>query len=399
MKHGSAFGQIPVGALVAALIAGAASGATPAEQPAVDYRADAGEVAGLIAANYAYLDHLPGGAVPSSAKLDAERDAVHDDDSLLRYAEDMMTALADHHAMTGSSFRDDWAIVPTYADLWIVRRGGAYVIDAVKPDTPAARAGIVAGDRLVAVDGVATQQAVATFWDRLGLAPEGERGPFAARILAAGRRDRDRRLTIAGATGQRSLTLASLYRERQDRPPVTVIPGKAGAVTIRFNNALGDSATITAFDHAMAALPDRAPVTIDISDVPSGGTTSVARAIMGWFVTRPMPYQVHDLPAEARETGIPRRWIEEVLPRPGKHHVGPVRVVAGRWTGSVGEALAIGFQSLGRPVCGSAMAGLKGAVYDFDLPRSGLRIKFPAERLYAVDGRPRETVALPACRG
>ena len=74
-----------------------------AETAATDYAADARELAGLIRANYAYLDELPGGEVPSSPQLDAERDAVHDADSLLAYAEDMIAALADHHALTGRS--------------------------------------------------------------------------------------------------------------------------------------------------------------------------------------------------------------------------------------------------------------------------------------------------------
>jgi hypothetical protein len=36
------------------------------------------------------------------------------------------------------------------------------------------------------------------------------------------------------------------------------------------------------------------------------------------------------------------------------------------------------------------MAGLLGAVYDHRLENSGLVIKLPTERLYAVDGTPRE---------
>lgn len=376
-------------------LAGASAATAQGDTPtAAQYRADANEIAGLIAANYAYLDHLPGGAVPTSPVLIAERDAVHDRDSLLRYAEDMITALADHHALTGASFKDDWAIVPTYADLWIVRRGDAYIVDAVKPGAPAARAGIVAGDRLTAVDGVAIDTAVTVFWARLGLQPVGERAPYAARVLAAGRRDRSRSLTFARAG---AVTLASLYAGQRARPPISVVPGKSGAVTVVFNNALGDDATIATFDAAMAKVAPRATVTIDLTDTPSGGTTSIARAVMGWFVTRPMSYQMHNLPAEERETGIPRQWIEQVLPRAGKYHPGPVRVRVGRWTGSLGEGMAIGFAALGKPVCGTAMAGLKGAVYDFDLTHSRLRVKFPAERLYTVGGQPRETVVPKRC--
>ena len=36
------------------------------------------------------------------------------------------------------------------------------------------------------------------------------------------------------------------------------------------------------------------------------------------------------------------------------------------------------------------MAGLLGAIYDHRLKRSGQVIKIPTERLYAVDGTPRE---------
>lgn len=374
-----------------ALLLGAAApdGSAPT---LADYAADARDLAPLIAANYAYLDDLPGAAVPTSPVLIAERDAVRDRDTLLRYAGDMLTALADHHAMTGRSFADDWAIVPSYADLWVVRRGAGYAIDAVKPGSPAAAARVRAGQSLAAVDGVPTAQAVAAFWARLGLAPVGERGAFAARVLAAGRRDRVRTLTIGG----RTLTLPNLYVDRPDRPPVTVVQ-HGGATVIRFGNALGDAATIGAFDAAMARLAPGARVVLDLTDTPSGGNTSVARAIMGWFVVRAMPYQMHNAPAEQRETGIARQWVEQVLPRAGKHHAGPVRVRVGRWTGSVGEGLAVGFDAIGVPVCGTPMAGLKGAVSDFDLPRTRLRIKFPTERLSTVGGVARERFVPRRC--
>ncbi|MES2096857.1 MAG: PDZ domain-containing protein [Pseudomonadota bacterium] len=376
------------------LLVGAASSDTFS---AADYAADAKALEGLMRDNYAYLDDLPGGVVPTSPQLIAERDAVKDADSLLHYAEDMIAALADHHALTGKSFRDDWAIVPSYSDIWIVKSGNAYVVDAVKDDSIAAKAGIRVGERLVKVDGQPIDAAVAGFWSRIGLQPVGERAPFAARVLAAGRRDRQRVLTFAGPMGERTLTLDNLYKSQPDRPALTITAAR-GVTTIRFNNSIGDTDTIKAFDAAMAKVPANAPVVIDLTDVPSGGNTSIARAVMGWFIAKAMPYQMHRLPAEERETGIKRQWVEYVLPRPGKYHPGPVTVRAGRWTGSMGEGMAVGFIALGKPVCGTRMAALKGGVYDFDLPKTGLRVKFPAERIYTVAGAPREKVVLKPCR-
>jgi hypothetical protein len=370
-------------------LAAAMSVAAPAPT-AVDYAGDAKALDDIVIANYAYEDHWPGGKLPASAALDAERAAVHDHDSLLHYAEDRIASLADHHAITGSSFKDSWAVVPTYADLWIGRRGAAYVIEAVKPGTPAAQAGIRAGDRLVAIDGVPAGEAVHRFWTDLGLPLTDERADYAARVLAAGRRDRARDLTIASGNGTRRLKLASMYDRHADAPPVSTAREPGGATAIRINNSLGEQDTIAAFDAAMAKIGRNAPVVIDLTDTPSGGNTSVARAMMSWFVDRPRSYQVHRLPSEERETGIARQWIEQVLPRAGKHHTSRPVVRVGRWTGSMGEGIAIGFAALGARVEGTPMSQLKGAVYDFNLPSSGLVVKLPAERLFTVDGLPRE---------
>lgn len=362
-----------------------------AAEPSVDYAGDARALDAIVAANYAYLDRLPGGVLPDSPALTAERAAVHDRDSLLHYAEHRIASLADHHAITGASFKDSWAVVPTYADLWIVRRGNDFIVDAIRPGSPAAAAGIAAGDRLTAIGGTPTAQAVAAYWQPFGLEVTQARADNAARVLAAGRRDRARTLTIMHGDAARVLTVPSLYGEDNATPPLTVTG--AAPTRIRINNSLGDSATIAAFDAAMARVPPAATVIIDVTDTPSGGNTSVARAIMGWFVRKPTAYQVHSLPAEERETGVARQWIEQVLPRAGKFHSGKVTVRVGRWTGSMGEGIAIG-----AAVCGGPMAQLVGAVYDFRLPASGLTVKLPAERLTATDGMPREAFVPRACQ-
>lgn len=365
-------------------------GTTLAQVPdAAGYRQDALSVERLINENYAYLDRLPGGTYALPDRLRAEAEAVHDNASLLRFAERAVFVLADHHAITGSSFSASWALVPSYSDLWIERQGNVWRITAVRESSPAAEAGVEAGDVLLSVTGQSVDQAVAAFWADLGVHPTSVQADFAARVLAAGRRDRDRKLDVQSPDGTvRALALPSLYAVSIDQPTIETRQS-GGALVIRFNDSLGDDDTVATFDAVMATARPGQPIVIDLTDTASGGNTTVARASMGWFVDQPTAYQIHNLPAEERETGIARQWIEQVLPRMGKRHDGPVTVRVGRWTGSMGEGMAIGFDALGAYVRGGPMAGLLGAVYDHRLENSGLILKLPTERLYTVDGLPR----------
>lgn len=360
-------------------------------QSAEQYRDDALSIDRLIDENYAYLDRFSDGKAPAGEKMQAEAEAVNDARSLLRYAERRLSTLADHHAITGSSFSDSRALLPSYSDLWIERIGGAYRVTAIRDDSPADASNINVGDRVVQIDNRPVAQAVADFWSDLGVTPPAEGEAYAARVLAAGRRDRPRTLTVqSGNDAPRTLSLANLYSvARAERGPVSAAR-TADGLTIRINDALFDSATIAAFDQAMQQARAGETVTIDLRDTPSGGNTVIARAIMGWFVSEPSPYQVHRYMAEERRTSIARQWVEQVLPREGRHHNGPVIVRVGRWTGSMGEGLAIGLDAIGATVIGCPMARLLGAIYDYRLEHSGLVIKLPAERLSSVSGVPRE---------
>ncbi len=356
----------------------------------LDFAAAAQNLDAQVTQFYAYLEKLPDGALPRSAILDAKRAAVRDEDSLLRYAEDRLMSLADHHAITGSAFADSWAVVPTYADLWIVRHDNAFWIDAVREGSPSELSGVKAGGRLIAVDGVPIGDAVEDFWTRLGLAVTPQRAEYTARVLAAGRRDRNRKLTIVEQSGNvRQLTLVSLYQLSPDQPPLTVT-SHGGCTIVRLNNSLGNDLTISAFDAAMQRLPSTEALVIDLRDTPSGGNTTIARAVMGWFVASAKSYQIHNRPVEERDTGIARQWIEQVLPRrPAPKAVLPT-VWVGRWTGSMGEGLAIGFAALGAEVRGTRMAGLNGSVEELPIGPTRLTVKIPTERLMTVEGLPRE---------
>jgi carboxyl-terminal processing protease len=140
----------------------------------------------------------------------------------------------------------------------------------------------------------------------------------------------------------------------------------------------------------MAALQHTRALIIDLRSTPSGGNTAVARAVLGRFISKEDFYQKHELTSEEKETSIKRSWVEIVSPRKPVYKNALI-VLVDHWTGSVGEGIAIGFDALKRAtIIGTKMAGLNGAVYSFVMPNTGIGFSFPAEKLFHVNGTPRE---------
>ncbi len=162
---------------------------------------------------------------------------------------------------------------------------------------------------------------------------------------------------------------------------------------IRINDCLYDNALIPVFDSVMATMAGTRALILDLRETPSGGNTTVARAILGWFTDRDHFYQQHEYYAEEKAYGIKSSWQEIVSPRKDKYYGKALVILCDHWTGSIAEGITIGFDALRRPrtrIIGTRMAGLNGAVYTYEMPNSKIRFSFPAERLYHINGLPRE---------
>ena len=163
-----------------------------------------------------------------------------------------------------------------------------------------------------------------------------------------------------------------------------------GIGLIRPRDSLGDNRTIAAFDDALAAVGESVGLILDLRDTPSGGNTTVARAIMSRLVAADAAYQKHEAPWEERRFGVRRSWLELVAPRGPATYEEPVVILVDRWTASMGEGLAVGLDGLGRAtVVGTRMAGLLGGTRAYTLPHSGIVCRFPCEKTFHVDGTPR----------
>ena len=163
-----------------------------------------------------------------------------------------------------------------------------------------------------------------------------------------------------------------------------------GIITI--NNSLGKNALITEFDKVLNSLLDTKGLIIDLRNTVSGGNSYVARGIMGRFIDENLPYQKHQTFDESWDNQplVKRSWIEYVSPRESQYKK-PVVILVGKWTGSMGEGLAIGFEGINRAeIVGTEMEQLAGAIFNFGFKYHKFGFQLSQEKLYHINGTPRE---------
>jgi len=345
-----------------------------------------------LAQNYSYWDR-----VAADRLFDQAAPAMLAAPDRLIFADRLQMLLLlfrDSHLHVSPTSDPAMAWAPSAADMWFGGTIAKPVVRDVKQGGVAAERGIRPGWQLLAVDGVPPQSAVTDAFAPLGVNPDPAQALYALNALATGKLKQARRFRFLVKGRTVEIALPPGYDSvRRPHELLTVSrktdPAGHTIAIIRINNSLGENDLIGAFDRAVAELPPGAHVVLDLRDTPSGGNSTVARAIIGHFIAEPRPYQRHELTAERVQFGVPRIWIEYAQPR--APYVGRPVVLAGLWTGSMGEGLTIGLNgAAGAPVSGSAMGHLLGAIIQDELPKACLTVSFANERLWHVNGTPRE---------
>ena len=366
-----------------------------AQSPA-DFSQDFAFATQAIAQEYAYFDvkatrwnEVPG------LYADQLR-AVKSRDDFVALLELVVDEICDAHAQLNTNLPNSYRLVPSGTDLWAEWRAAGAIITQVRERSDAERAGIKAGMQVVAIDGVAIADAVE---ERLGRSyahtDKGARD-WALRSVLAGRHNAKRALQVRTGDTTRAVELPAPDQSWRGDGLLESSEIRPGIGYIRINDSLGDDALVAEFDRALAALKQTRALIIDLRNTASGGNSSVARGILGRFVQRELPYQKHVLPAEQRDTGVRRSWLELVSRRGEFTYTRPVYVLVNRWTGSMGEGIAIGFDATrAGTVVGTPMARLLGATTRISLPKTGIGINVPFEKLYHVSGQPREDYVPP----
>ncbi len=310
--------------------------------------------------------------------------------------EQALGEIYDHHASLNTNTDLNPRLVPSGTDIWAEYKGGNPIIVQVKRNSGAAECGIKAGQHVVAINDVPVAEAVAKMLPKSLKKTDTEAMNCALRLALAGDHITPRVITLSG-NGQ-----AKQYMPDEKGMKLEHITYKTktearivdGIGYIKINNCLYDDNLIKDFDSVMLLMQHTKGLILDMRETPSGGNTTVARTILGWFTNKEQYYQKHELYAEGKQTGVKRSWVEIVSPRKGKYYEQPLIVLADHWTGSIAEGITIGFKAMDRKypvkVIGTELARLSGAVYTYTMPNTKINFSFPVERLYTVKGAPRE---------
>ncbi|HAS46874.1 MAG TPA: peptidase [Microscillaceae bacterium] len=333
--------------------------------------------------NYAYFDTQPIDwqkvkeiYQPQAAKITNQTDFI-------RFLERVTYELHNGHVFLYTNLPSSNRIIPSGQDIYVQRMApNQFKIVDVKPDSRAEKAGLQPGFIVTKFNQKAIEPQLKQFLPKSAQKLTPEMYAYATNMLFAGVHNQPRSITIKQGTGEKTY-----FPDQGQLLSYKKLKGNVGYIKVK--NALGNYDLIPAFDQALEALFDTKSLILDLTNTPGGGNTTVARALMGRFTSKEMPYQKHEYPTNVTR-GVRRSWWELVSPRK-KIYTKKLIVAVGRWTGSMGEGIAIGFDGMKRAtIVGTPMAKLIGEVHSYKLPQTGIGYQIPDLKLKHIDGTPRE---------
>ncbi|WP_309641405.1 S41 family peptidase [Flavobacterium sp.] len=322
-------------------------------------------------------------------------DTITHREQFISLLEKVFCEIYDHHASLNTNTDLSQKMVPSSTDIWAEYSNNRAIITEIKHASNAEKNGMAAGMEISAFNNISIDEAIKPFLGSCVASENNEMKSYALRLLLAGNHIQHRKITakINGKTAD--------YFPEDGQLPISNFKEiariessvKQGIGYISINDCLYDNALIPEFDQVMKQMKTTKSLVLDLRNTPSGGNTTVAKAILGWFIDQEHFYQKHEYTAEEKATGIKRSWMEIVSPRTGLYYGKPLVILADHWTGSVGEAIVIGFDALNRPktkIIGTKLARLNGAISTFEMPDSKIKFSFPNEKLFHINGKPRE---------
>ncbi|MEO8117593.1 MAG: S41 family peptidase [Bacteroidota bacterium] len=351
------------------------------------YQKDFAELWNNVNENYAYLQQQNIDWPKVKEIFQPIVDTIKTRDQFISFLEIVLYQLYNGHTSLNTNLESSNRLVPSGADLYVEKINNKYIVTDLRKGFPAEKCGIKTGMEIIQFNNKNVAEQLNQFLPKYTNNHTPKMVQFAIDMLFAGTHDIPRKITVLDNGIQKDFYPDKIKITDDKKLLETKLLNK-NVGYIKINNSLYDYNLINAFDKAVDSFNTTQSIIIDLTETPSGGNTTVARSIMGRFIDKKLPYQQHEI--DELEFNTKQYWIEYVLPRK-PIYTGNVIVLVGHWTGSMGEGIAIGFDGMKRAtIIGTAMAGLLGAINSFTLTETKIGYQFPTERLYHINGTPRE---------
>jgi C-terminal processing protease CtpA/Prc len=337
--------------------------------------------------NYAYLDQQKINWLKVKEIYSPLVKEVTSQQAFIKFMEGVINECYNGHISLYTNLSTSNRIIPSGQDIYVEKINHQFVITDLRKGYKAEKSGLKIGDEILLFQGNAIDSQLQQFLPKYTNTHTNDMYQYAIDMLFAGTHNTNRILTINRNGTTITLNADSIKLSSKSSLLETKQLNQTTAY-IKINDALGNFNLINLFDQALDSFLLFKNIIIDLTETPSGGNTTVARSIMGRFIHKALPYQQHEFDETAFQTK--RQWVEYVTPRKTQFK-GNVYVMVGHWTGSMGEGMAIGFDGLKRAkIVGTSMAKLLGAVQGFTMTETNIGFQIPTERLYHINGIPRE---------
>ena len=337
--------------------------------------------------NYAYFDQQKIDWDKVKEIYEPEVKEIATEKEFIQFLEKVLNEFYNGHISLNTNLNSSNKLIPTGQDLYIERINNKFYITDLRKGFGAELSGLKYGNEVVLFNGKNINGQLDKFLPRYTTNHTQEMYQYALNMLFAGTHDTKRTITINENGKQTNFYPDSIKVKLSENLLDKKILNKKTAY-IKINNSLGNNNLINDFDKAIDEYIGYDNLVIDLTETPSGGNTTVARCILGRFINKPLAFQQHEY--DEKEFQTKRMWVEYVIPRKSGFK-GKVFVLVGHWTGSMGEGIAIGFDGMKRAkIIGTKMAGLIGAINGFSLTETKIGFQIPTERLYHINGTPRE---------
>src|SRR5215207_3972185 len=254
-----------------------------------------------IQQNYAYWDKKKTDWNRVRSMYTPAVDTVTSKRNFVLLLEKVLYELYDHHASLNTNTAESQRLVPSGTDIWAEFIGDKPVITALRQGFGAQKSGLQPGMELLLFNDETITKAILPFLPKALKAPDPEAKNFALRLLLAGSHSGKRKITVRKGKEQVDFypdATGQLLENYPYRDPIESKLLRGTTAYIRFNNRLGDNSLIAQFDSVLLRYSKTRSLILDLRETPGGGNTTVARALMGCFITKEAFYQKHEWPLE-----------------------------------------------------------------------------------------------------